>query len=120
MTKSPKPRYFINSLKRGLSFLSTFSSNKPQLNLSKLAQANDMTLATCRRYILTLQDLDYIVRDPSSKKHSLTPKILSFGLPLVRNMDLRSRLLPYMIEITRGLDVTTQCTILYETENCLY
>jgi len=116
MTYSGKPRYFINSLERGLSILSTFSHSRPQLSLSELAQANNITLGTCTRYVQTLKDLSYILQDPSSKKYTLTLKILSLGLPLLKNMDLRSRLLPYMIETTRYLDVTTQCAILDETE----
>ena len=116
MASPDKQRYFINSLARGLSFLATFSSSKPQLGLAELAEANNMTLGTCTRYIFTLNNLSYVVRDPVTKKYALTPKILSLGLHLLKNMELRDRVLPYMIETTRDLDITTQCAILDETE----
>lgn len=116
MRESVKPRYFINSLARGLSILNNFSSAKPQLSLSELAAANNITLATCTRYVSTLRDLGYIVQDPLTKKYTLTPKILSLGFSFITHMDLKTRLLPYMFEIARELGVTTQCAILDETE----
>jgi len=116
MDTRSKPRYFINSLARGLAILNTFSSEKPMLSLSEIAAANNITLATSARYISTLKDLGYILKDPITKKHTLTPKILSMGFALLKNMDLRGRLLPYMIEATRQLDVTTQCAILDGTD----
>jgi IclR family pca regulon transcriptional regulator len=112
MEKPTRPRYFINSLARGLSILNTFSSFRPMLSPTELASANNITLATCARYISTLRDLGYLVKNPITKKYTLTPRILSLGFPFLKNMDLRARLLPYMIEITRELDVTTQCAVL--------
>lgn len=117
MKRSPTtPRYFINSLARGLAILNTFSSSRPMLSATELANANEMTLATCARYISTLRDLGYLVQNPITKKYTLTPRILSLGFPFLKNMDLRDRLLPYMIEITKELDVTTQCAVLDGTD----
>lgn len=112
MEKPPRPRYFVNSLARGISILNTFSSNRPILSPTELAAANNLTLPTCARYISTLRDLGYIVQDPITKKCTLTPKILSLGFPFLKNMDLRARLLPYMVGITTELNVTSQCAML--------
>ncbi len=112
MAITPKSRYFINSLSRGLAILQSFSPETPSLSLTALAQANRITLGTCTRYVSTLKALGYMVQDPVTKRYTLTPKVLSLGFPLLKNMDLRARLLPYMIETTRDLDVTTQCAML--------
>jgi IclR family pca regulon transcriptional regulator len=116
MEKRTRPRYFINSLARGLSILNSFSSTRPTLSPTELATANKITLATCARYISTLRDLGYLVQNPVTKKYTLTPRILSLGFPFLKNMDLRARLLPYMIEVTKELDVTTQCAVLDGTD----
>ena len=86
------------------------------LSPTELATANKITLATCARYISTLRDLGYLVQNPITKKYTLTPRILSLGFPFLKNMDLRTRLLPYMIEVTKELDVTTQCAVLDGTD----
>jgi len=46
----------------------------------------------------------------------LTPKILSLGFSFIRNLDIRSRVLPYLIELNQELDVTTECAILSGAE----
>ena len=116
MREPNKSRYFINSLNRGLLLLSTFSAERPALTASEIAKANSLTLPTCARYLLTLRDLGYIEQDPALKKYKLTAKILSLGFPLLKNMDLKNRLVPHMVKLTKEFDVTTQCAILDGTE----
>jgi len=107
-----KPRYFIGSLARGLSILNTFCQNEPNLSLSEIASANGLTMATASRYLLTMKELGYLVQDVQTKKYLPSPKILSLGFSLLKNMNLRKRILPYMMELTKELNVTTQCAVL--------
>jgi IclR family transcriptional regulator, pca regulon regulatory protein len=106
-----RSRYFIHSLEKGFSILSTFSDQKHRLTLTELARAKQMTLGTAHRYLLTLKELGFISQD-EDKKYHLTPKVLSFGFSALKSMDLRTRVLPHMIKITKERDVTTQCAIL--------
>jgi IclR family transcriptional regulator, pca regulon regulatory protein len=110
-----RSRYFINSLEKGFSILSTFSDQKHRLTLTELARTKQMTLGTAHRYLLTLKELGFISQD-EDKKYRLTPKVLSFGFSALKNMDLRTRVLPHMIKITKERDVTTQCAILEGVE----
>lgn len=107
---------FISSLEKGFSVLNTFLPKNLNLTLSELARANGMTLGTAHRYLLTLKKLGYLMQDPETKKYRLTPKVLTLGFSVLRGMDLRSRVFPYMIETARELDTTTQCAILEGTE----
>jgi IclR family pca regulon transcriptional regulator len=111
-----RPRNFINSVEKGLSILSSFSSEKPVLSLTELAKANNMTLGTVHRYLLTLKELGYLTQDFEDKKYRLTTKIFSLGFSVLSSMDLKARVLPYMIQMTHEFDVTTQCSILEGTE----
>lgn len=111
-----RPRYFIHSLEKGLSILNRFFPQRPDLTLSELARASGMTLGTTHRYLLTLKELGYLMQDPETKKYRLTPKVLTLGFSVLRSMDLRSRVLPYMINMARDLDATAQCAILEGTE----
>jgi IclR family pca regulon transcriptional regulator len=114
MTRS---RHFINSLEKGLSILNTFSAQKSELTLTELARANDMTLGTAHRYLFTLKELGYLTQNNiENKKYRLTTKVLSLGFSVLNGMDLKSRVLPEMFQLTRELDVTTQCAILVGTE----
>ncbi|HUT71496.1 MAG TPA: IclR family transcriptional regulator [Desulfatiglandales bacterium] len=116
MKEPQKLRYFINSLKRGLAVLHSLSSSAKGLTLSELAALNKINHSTANRYLFTLRELGYVVQDPLTKTYMLTPKILSLGFPFIRNLDIRSRLVPYLIELNQELDVTTECAILSGTE----
>ena len=111
-----KSTSFISSLEKGFFVLNTFVPENPSLGLAAVARANNMTLGTAHRYLLTLKKLGYIAQDPETKKYRLTPKVLTLGFSVFRGMDLRSRILPYMLKMSRELDTTTQCAILDGTE----
>jgi DNA-binding IclR family transcriptional regulator len=114
--KAGNPRYFINSLERGLSILHSFTSTDHGYSLSELAAINKISHATANRYIFTLKELGYLIQDPLTKKYQLTVKITAFASSLLRNMDLRSRLMPHMIDIRQKFDVATNCAILNNTD----
>jgi IclR family pca regulon transcriptional regulator len=75
-----------------------------------------MVPATATRFIRTLEDLGYIVRDPKTKNYSLSPKLLSIGFSFIENMDLRHRISAQLLEITKQLNVDTGCVVLENTE----
>jgi DNA-binding IclR family transcriptional regulator len=112
MAKEENPRYFINSLERGLSILHSFKSTDHGFSLSELATINKISHATANRYVFTLKELGYIIQNPLTKRYQLTAKIAAFAASLLRNMDLRSRLMPHMIDVRKKFDVATQCAIL--------
>jgi len=107
-----RSRRFINSLEKGLSVISTFSAQKPEVTLTELARKNQMTLGTAHRYLLTLKELGFVNQNEEDKKYHLTPKVLSLGFSALKSMKLRMRVLPYLIKMSKEMDVTTQCAIL--------
>ncbi len=116
MPNSEGKRNFINSLEKGLSILTIFSQAGPGLTLTELSKAAQMGLGSATRYVQTLMELGYVTRDPVTKMYRLAPKILSLGFGLIKNMDLRARVTPYLAEINREFGVGSQCAILDETE----
>jgi len=111
-----RPRYFVHSLEKGLSVLRAFGKKGPDLTLSEIAQAVDMVPPTATRFIRTLEDLGYVVRDPKTKNYSLSPKILSIGFSFIENLDIRHRVSSHLLEITKQMNLDTACTMLDGTE----
>jgi IclR family pca regulon transcriptional regulator len=102
----------INSLRKGLSILTSFTEERSELTLTALAKLNRMTLGTAHRYLVTLKQLGYLTQDIENKKYRLTTKILSLGFSFLHGIELRKRLLPHMVQLTKELDVTSLCAIL--------
>ena len=111
-----QPRYFVYSLAKGISILKVFSQQTSLLSLTEVAHLNRMNLPTASRYLRTLTDLGYLILDPSTKKYLLTNKVLALGLGFLHNMDLRMRVHPYLVNLSREFNVSAQCAILDETD----
>ena len=109
-------RNFINSLAKGLGLLMSFQEQNPRMTLTGVAKANQMNLPTAKRYLHTLTTLGFVVKDEMDQTFQLTAKVLRLGSGVFSSMDLRERLMPFMRNINRELDVTTHCAILDGTE----
>lgn len=116
MKQDEYPRYFVHSLKKGLAVLRAFAKKGPNLTLSQIAQVTGMVPPTATRFIRTLEDLDYLIRDPINKTYRLSPKILSIGFSFIENLDIRQRVSRILLEMTKQLNVDTGCAILDQTE----
>lgn len=111
-----KSRQFIQSLEKGFLVLKAFSASRPALSVSDIAAACDMSMATVHRYLFTFKEMGYLEQEAETRRYRLTPKILGIGFSVLNSMDLKNRLLPYMMETTKAHDVTTQCAVLDETD----
>ncbi len=111
-----KSGQFIQSIEKAFSILDLFASEKSELSLTKIAGILNMPLGTAHRYINTLAKLGYIIQDSDTKKYRITPKIIKLGSTALEGLSLRKRVLPFMVELVRDFDVTTQCGILDENE----
>lgn len=68
---------YVASLEKGLSVLSLFNEKNMKITLSETAVLLEMTRATARRFLKTLEALGYLESD--SKYYWLTPKVLSLS-----------------------------------------
>ncbi|MEN8247118.1 MAG: IclR family transcriptional regulator, partial [Thermodesulfobacteriota bacterium] len=117
--KNMSPRYFINSLERGLIILTKFADRGKPIGLSELANLTDLSLPTVNRYLKTLRDLGYLLFDTDTKKYSLSPKFLSLGFSALNKMDIRTRTHPFLAELAHKHNVNSQLAVL-DGLNILY
>ena len=57
-----------------------------------------------------------MAKDETDQSYQLTAKVFRLGSGVFSSMDLKQRLLPYLRNLNRGLDVTTHCAILDDAE----
>ncbi len=115
MRKMIKDKNKIHSLARGLEVIRMFSS-KSSISLSEIAITQHMSIGSAHRYLNTLHSLGYLKQNPETKRYQLTPKILQLGFSALKDMNLRKRVLPYLLEISREFNITTACSVLDDTE----
>lgn len=68
---------FVIALERGLNVLAAFGREPRRMTLTQVAEATNLSRGTARRFLLTLQQLNYV--DSDGKLFWLTPKVLQFG-----------------------------------------
>lgn len=72
-----RPDEFVQSLARGLAVIRTFSAERPQLTLAEVAQETGLSRAAARRFLLTLESLNYVGRN--GRLFYLRPPVLDLG-----------------------------------------
>lgn len=105
---------FVRALARGLSVIQSFDAEHAQLTLSDVAKRTDMTRATARRLLHTLQQLDYVASD--GKYFSLRPKVLSLGFAYLSSLNLAQIAQPYMEQLVDAVQESCSMSVLDGSE----
>ena len=96
-TVSTERNQTLRSLERGMAVIQVFSRERPALTLSEVARHTDITRATARRILLTLEKLGHVRSD--GKLFSLTPRVLSLGWAYITSLNLPELAQPLMEDL---------------------
>ena len=112
-----KSKDFVQSLDRGLAIMIAFNERNPRLTLSEVAELTGFTRATARRFLLTLESLNYV--GSSGRYFFLRPKVLELGYAYLSSFDLVSIAQDHLE--TLATDVRESCSAsVLEDENIIY
>ncbi len=103
-------RDYVNSLARGLEVISAFTTTRPRMTLSEIANVTGMTRATVRRFLLTLVREGYAEKD--DKIFSLKPKVLELGYAALSSMGILEVTQPVMNDLAKSLQESVFCAVL--------
>ena len=101
---------FVQSLERGLSVIRCFDADNARLTLTEVAQRTDLTRATARRLLLTLEELGYVA---SNGRHfSLTPRVLDIGYAYVSSLNIQQIAQPFLEALSEKVNESVSVTVL--------
>ncbi|HUL36298.1 MAG TPA: IclR family transcriptional regulator C-terminal domain-containing protein, partial [Thermodesulfobacteriota bacterium] len=109
------PRYFINSLAKGLSVLQAFGEAGHPLTLSEVAKALGANSTTATRLCYTLTELGFIQKDGQRRYH-LTPKILTLGHSYISGLAWQEVAQYYLERLFKEVQETVNLSILEGSE----
>jgi IclR family pca regulon transcriptional regulator len=114
MAKNSKAE-FVASLERGLRVLQTFLRESiRQLTLSEVATLTELTPATARRSLHTLESLGYIGR--SGRRFLLRPKVLAIGTGYLSAINAEVVLQPFLQDVVNELGGSSSVTVLDDVD----
>ncbi len=85
---------YLSTLQRGLSVLSAFGRDTPQMTLSEVAEATQLSPATARRCLNTLVKLGYVAKH--HRQFLLRPEVMSFASAYLDSMSLGELVRPHL------------------------
>ncbi|GAM62813.1 pca regulon regulatory protein pcaR [Vibrio ishigakensis] len=109
-----KDKDFLTTLARGLSVIRSFQKNRMTMTLSETAEANDMSRASARRFLLTLQTLGYVKVE--GRQFSLTPKVLELGYSYLANLDVGGVVSSQLEQVTQQIHQSSSAAVLDGTD----
>ncbi len=103
---------YLSTLARGLSVLRSFTKEHPEMTLSEVAAATDLSPAVARRCLNTLVDLGYVGR--KGKLFLLTPEVMAFASAFIESMNLEEVVRPYLQRVRDKTGDSTSLAVLSE------
>jgi IclR family transcriptional regulator, pca regulon regulatory protein len=100
---------FVQSLDRGLVVIRALNLPSPQ-SVSDVARTTNLSRATARRFLLTLQHLGY-VREADGR-FSLTPKVLDLGYAYLSSLTLADIAQPHLESLVEDVHESSSVSIL--------
>jgi IclR family pca regulon transcriptional regulator len=113
MAKSGSVEY-VASLERGLRVLRTFSREHAQLTLSEVAALTNLSPATARRSLHTLELLGYVGR--AGRKFLLRPRVLGLGAGYLSAINAEVVLQPFLQAMVTEVGGSSSVTVLDDLE----
>lgn len=104
-------REYVQGLQRGFAVVKAFSADGGRrLTVADVAGRTGLTRAVARRYLLTLQELGYVVHDGTH--FTLTPRILDLGFTYLATVDVANIAQPFMERIVHALRESCSIAVL--------
>jgi PcaR/PcaU/PobR family beta-ketoadipate pathway transcriptional regulator len=116
LAESRRSSLFVGSLEKGLMILRAFDRERREMGLFEIVEASGLDKSSAQRFTFTLHALGYLRKDPSTKKYSLSPKVLELGFSYLYANSMLESAMPLLYEANRHCGESLNITELLGTE----
>lgn len=109
-------RLFVGGVEKALRVLRAFYGQPGPQSLTDIANATGLGRSATQRFLYTLKALGYLRQDQSTRRYTLSPKVLDLGYAYLRNDYLVDKAFPYLLEASKRTDGSVNLTELDDTE----
>lgn len=104
-----RDRAFVQSLERGLAVIRALSDPDAK-TLSDVARSTELTRASARRFLRTLEQLGYV--QSQDGRFSLTPRVLRLGYAYLSSLALPEIARPHLVRLVAQVDESSSVSVL--------
>ena len=109
---TPKSRYNIEALARGLEILALFSAQSPALSLTQIVERLQINKSTAYRVLSTLEAMQYLQQDSGTRLYRPGLKVLQLGFSAINNIEIRQLAHPYLERLSLETGETVSMAVL--------
>ncbi len=106
-----EPKHPIGSVDNALKLLLMFR-DRPRIRVSEASEALGVGRSTGHRLMAMLEYHGFVEQDPQTKAYASGPALREIGLRVVRQMDVRAHVRPYLEQLARAVDETVHLVVL--------
>lgn len=106
----------IRSIQRALKILECFDLEHMELTFSQIVEMINLPKSTTSRILSTLEHEGFLIRDSDTQKYKLGYTMHLLGLVAKESMDIRTISIPYMENMTKITNETSNLYILEELD----
>lgn len=110
MEPGNEPGGYVQSLARGLAVIRAFDETHPEMTLSEVARATDLSRASARRFLHTLAQLGYVWTD--GRTFALTPRVLELGFSYLSSISLPEIAQPHLERLVAEVRESASVSVL--------
>ena len=105
-------RNTVQSLERGLGVLEAVSAANGPVGITRLSRELGLAKGSVSRLVTTLVQLNFLVRDPETRKYHLGLKLWELGSKSITGLDIRGVARPAMEDLHQATGETVHLTVL--------
>ena len=108
--KSDRPH--ATMVARALKIMETLDSSRRGLNISEISRKLDIPKSSTHVIILTLEELDYVHKAPTTRRYSLGLKAYGLGQTMMKSLSMAEIARPVMQKLVEKTDLTSHLAVL--------
>ena len=105
---------FVQSFARGLSIITCFDADHPVMTLSQISERVELSRASTRRFLLTLENLGYV--SLKGRNFQLTAKVLDLGYGYLSSLSLPEIAQPHLEVLASRVHESASASVLDGTD----
>jgi len=109
----------MNTIKKIFDILEVFLKQKGEIGMAELANLSGLNISTAHRIASYLVKRGYLSQRQRGEKYSLSPKLLQFSNIILKRMQVRDVVLPFLHKLNDIVDETVNLAIL-STEGAVF
>ena len=105
-------RSTVQSVKRAIAILKSFSHEKPERGVSELSRELGLHKSTVSRLMITLEQGGLLSRNPETERYRLGVDLISMAAQVVSYMDVREVARPFLRQLAEACQETVNLAVL--------